>query len=141
MIKKGLSCLLLVCGFWVSSCDNISEDAILGKDAIEIQTHIGIVPRIPSLDETGKGNFVQGDVFSIVTTGEGFQAVTTDYEVGTTEMTWSGMNIPSTIHTVNFAACYPRQTVGADGTFVFDLAVAKEKDLLLAKARDLYCPT
>lgn len=125
----------MLCGVVVASCESGVEETALGKDVIEIQTSVGVVPRSPSLDATGKGDFNPGDVFSILTTGEELSPLSTDYEVGKTQMTWSKMNLPSTVRTVNFSACYPRQSVSADGTFVFDVNTAQEKDLLLATAQ------
>lgn len=135
MIKEELVGIVAVCAFLAVSCDNKSEETVWGNDVIEIQTTIGSIPRSPSLDDSGKGNFVSGDVFSVFTAGEGFEPVSANYEVGKTELTWSGMDLPSNVRSVNISACYPQQAINVGGTFVFDLNTAGEKDLLLAKSQ------
>lgn len=116
-------------------------------DAIHISTSIGAAAseaelKSPDLDDSGRGNFTSGDVFTIFVSKPGFKTVATDFKVGTTTMTWSGLGYPESANPVFFSACYPPQAAGDDGTFIFNTANTEEKDLLLSAAKEveMYTP-
>lgn len=73
------------------------------------------------LDETGKGNFMNGDIFSLAVSNSEKEYVLKDFIVGTSDFKWSDLNISSGNGKVAFLACYPKQNI-KDGKFTFDLS-------------------
>lgn len=106
-----------------------------GDRRITLQTSIAqeeTVARSPELDSNGSGNFSDGDVFALqISSRAASECVNFDYTVASTQLYWKEVSFSAPTGKVNFAACYPKQDI-RDGKFVFDLASASSKDLLLA---------
>lgn len=117
---------------FLCGCGNEINDNT--DNSINIVTSISSedIARSPVLDETGKGNFMNGDIFSLAVSNSEKEYVLKDFIVGTSDFKWSDLNISSGNGKVAFLACYPKQNI-KDGKFTFDLATVDEKDLLLAK--------
>ena len=104
---------------------------------LEIRTDIAAVTKAPQLNDDGSGAFVSGDAFTVLSHHPLTETASTfDYHVGTTEMYWQNLHLPSEQGTVNFFACYPTQSL-ADGSFDFDLTQAENPDLLLASTQSV----
>lgn len=140
MMKKFLVYIFAISSVFNVSCnknegENVGDDK--GKDVIEVYASVKAQSEVASAADSEKTEFVSGDVFSIFTSGNGFETITTDYEVGTTEMRWSVLGLPAEVENVNFSACYPAQDIAGDGTFTFDIANAENKDLLLSELQNV----
>lgn len=90
------------------------------------------VARSPILDETGKGNFMKGDIFTLAVSNSENDYVLNDFIVGTSDLKWDDLNISSGNGKLLFSACYPKQNI-KDGKFTFNISTSDEKDLLLAQ--------
>lgn len=111
------------------------ETPAAGNDKINITVNVAALSKSPDLDADGKGNFVDGDIFNLVVSGENTTANSIDFTVGTTSLTWSGLNLADDVKEVNFSAYYPKQNMANDGTFEFNIAEAEYKDLLLSESQ------
>ena len=101
---------------------------------IEILTSINALTKAPVLDENGKGNFSDGDIFTVAVSGSGFPYITENYTTGSPGLLWSDLNLPEETVDVYFSGCYPVREPAADGTFTFTVSPENETDLLLAPA-------
>ena len=113
------------------------EVEVTGK--IDIRTAVGPIVKAPQLGEDGSGNFIDGDVFSLTVSGDGFEVIR-DYTVGGTELFWSDMGLPENPGTVRFAGCYPAQEAASGDGCRLEVLANGETDLLLAKAVDVEYP-
>lgn len=118
----------------VSACKkNQVPDTTRPEAAININTSIDALTKAPQLDGDGKGSFSQGDVFTLaVSSGNTSESQEFDYTVGTSQLYWKDVTLTPSDGKVVFSACYPTQTLSG-GAFVFDLAEAGYKDLLLSR--------
>ena len=107
------------------------EVEVTGK--IDIRTAVGPIVKAPQLGEDGSGNFIDGDVFSLTVSGDGFEVIR-DYTVGGTELFWSDLGLPENPGTVRFAGCYPAQEAASGDGCRLEVLANGETDLLLAKA-------
>ena len=107
------------------------SDEVTGK--IDIRTAVGPIVKAPQLGEDGSGNFIDGDVFSLTVSGDGFEVIR-DYTVGGTELFWSDLGLPENPGTVRFAGCYPAQEAASGDGCRLEVLANGETDLLLAKA-------
>lgn len=127
--------VLLMAGLLAASCSKKDvETPQVGNDVIKIVTNVAPLSRVPNLGEDGSGNFVKDDVLSIFVAGS-MNTIHTTYTLGTTSLSWSGLNLPGGVSEVTFSACYPKQELSNDGTFEFNTSTAEYKDLLLAEAQ------
>ena len=101
---------------------------------IEILTTINALTKAPVLDENGKGNFSDGDIFTVAISGNGFSDITENYAAGSAGLLWEDLNLPEETAEVYFSSCYPAREPEADGTFAFTVSPENETDLLLAPA-------
>ena len=101
---------------------------------IEILTTINALTKAPVLDENGKGNFSDGDIFTVAISGNGFSDITENYTAGSAGLLWEDLNLPEETAEVYFSGCYPAREPEADGTFAFTVSPENETDLLLAPA-------
>lgn len=128
--------LYLLCGVcMLFACSQNSEKTDSPTDGlITISTDIQPLTRRPHMDETGNGNFLEGDRFALMLSGDGMTSMCKDYYVGHTALLWNDPAFASASNIVRFSGCYPlpSETEGSD--FVFDVSQASEKDLLLAPA-------
>lgn len=133
---KKINQLLMLAVFVMYGCDNLVNS--IKEDNINIVTSISSeeIARSPVLDEDGKGNFANGDIFSLVVSNPEKNSVINDYIVGDSDLSWKDLNISSSNGKVCFSACYPKQEI-KNGKFIFDLVSAIEKDLLIAQTRDI----
>lgn len=117
----------LMCG-----CSNEIKDN--NGNSINIVASISSedVARSPILDETGKGNFMNGDIFTLAVSNSENDCVLNDFIVGTSDLKWDDLNISSGNGKLIFSACYPKQNI-KDGKFTFNISTSDEKDLLLAQ--------
>lgn len=109
----------------------------------KITLHASIAPetalsrrtRAPQLDETGKGAFSDGDVFTLQAAPQSHPEAATaiSYTVGNTDLYWSDIHTDSDKSSVDFAACWPEQKL-ENGGFLFDLNATSSRDLLWAFA-------
>lgn len=107
-----------------------------GEHEISLQTSIQATTRAPQQSEDGSGMFSDGDTFKLlVSDGQGGMS-DFDYTVGTTQLYWRDVTLGENTRQVTFAACYPPQAL-TDGTFVFDLQQASDRDLLLARQENV----
>ena len=106
---------------------------------IDIRTAVGPIVKAPQLGEDGSGNFIDGDVFSLTVSGDGFEVIR-DYTVGGTELFWSDLGLPENPGTVRFAGCYPAQEAASGDGCRLEVLANGETDLLLAKAVDVEYP-
>lgn len=136
MKKINLLLSFVAVASFLCGCGNEINDNT--DNSINIVTSISSedIARSPVLDETGKGNFMNGDIFSLAVSNSEKECVLKDFIVGTSDFKWSDLNISSGNGKVAFWACYPKQNI-KDGKFTFDLATADEKDLLLAKVEGI----
>lgn len=103
------------------------------EKAITFTTRIEALTRAPQLGEDGSGAFSPGDTFTLLAGDKDGQMLTFDYSVGATALKWSDLTFAQTDATIDFAACYPRQTL--DGKqFGFTVSQDAAGDLLLAQA-------
>lgn len=126
----------------ISACSSSGTDE--GPDTgsenrIDISTCI--VERVhakgPALDENGNGNFSDGDVFTLLVSGNGgSESDSFSYTYGKTQLYWKDIATAHDGDKVCFSACYPQQNTD-DGKFRFDLATVSDRDLLLALAPDI----
>lgn len=119
-----------------SSCGKVSVGEGTGMQAtarINIRTSIDALAKSPQLDDDGKGNFSEGDAFTVTISGTGFENINREYVTGSTELLWSDLNLPEQTEEVYFSACYPVQDIMKDGTFAFT-SPSSDTDLLLAGA-------
>lgn len=100
------------------------------KTAIEAKTPT----KSPVLDENGNGNFSKDDVFNLLVVNAEGKYNEFNYVVGTSQLYWKDITVDGA--NAAFAACYPSQNI-VDGKFLFDLATASDKDLLLAFVSDV----
>lgn len=119
------------------SCGKTPVDG--GDDAdetgvIDIRTSIDALAKAPVLDEEGKGNFSDGDVFTVTVSGSGFTGLGRNYTVGATELMWKDLDLPEDVEDVYFSGCYPVQETAVDGIFTFTVSPTEETELLLAGA-------
>ena len=109
-----------------------SKENPVPEPTFEIRANIASVTKAPQLNEDGSGNFVSGDSFTVLSHHAISQTTSTfEYQVGTTQMYWRNLQLPSYEGSVDFYACYPKQTL-SEGSFDFDLEQAENPDLLLA---------
>lgn len=127
-----LMALLAIAG--VSSCKKSQGPGTTRPEAaININTSIDALTKAPQLDGDGKGSFSRGDVFTLtVSSGKSSENQKFDYTVGASQLYWKDVTVAPSDGKLVFSACYPRQTL-SDGVFVFDLANADYKDLLLSR--------
>lgn len=136
-MKKNCILVLALASVLAVSCKKSDEPVVpvTGNDKINITTNVLPQSKSPELDADGKGNFVNGDIFSIVVSGENVAAKSIDFTVGTTLLTWSGLTLADNVKEVNFSAFYPKYDLSSDGTFKFNVAEAEYKDLLLSESQ------
>lgn len=137
-MKKNCFLALALVSVLAVSCDKKSDEPVVpasGNDKINITTTVAAQSKSPELDADGKGNFVNGDIFNIVISGENVSARSIDFTVGTTSLTWSGLALADGVKDVNFSACYPKHDLSNDGTFEFNIAEAEYKDMLLSESQ------
>ena len=95
------------------SCEKTPEDNGNGTDKtdrmIDIRTSIEALTKSPALDGNGEGNFSNGDIFTLVVSGSGFPNIVTSYTVGTTDLSWTDLNLPDEAATVYLSVFYPSQ--------------------------------
>ena len=111
--------------------DNVEKKINLSTSIINTE-----IAKSPVLDEEGKGNFSNGDIFSLVVANADNKYNSFDFTVGTTQLYWKDIDIAASNGKVNFSACYPKQNI-TEGKFSFNLSTSEEKDLLLATAKDV----
>lgn len=136
-MKKINSLLIFITvALFLCGCGNEINDNT--DNSINIVTSISSedIARSPVLDETGKGNFTNGDVFSLAVSNSEKNCVLKDFIVGTSDFKWSDLNISSGNGKLIFSACYPKQNI-KNGKFTFDLGTVDDKDLLLAQVEDV----
>lgn len=110
------------------------DDRTDGLIGFRTSISAGQLVKSPSLDESGSGNFSDGDVFSLMISEEDAGSSVYDYTVGETELFWKEVTTVPDGTNVNFYACYPRQEM-QDGIFLFDISGVADysgKDLLIA---------
>lgn len=100
--------------------------------SIAAEKSVSDTSRAPQLDETGSGNFVDGDRFTLHALTPSGQRTVLEYEVGSEGLYWRDLKMDPSDMSADFAACYPPQEP-VDGTFRFDLGTASDKDLLWAR--------
>lgn len=103
--------------------------------AITIVASVSSQSRAPQLNPDGSGSFEKGDMMTLCIAETESDNVSMDYAYQKDVVTWGELNLLESASQVKIAACYPKQTVGQDGTFTFDVLTASEKDLLLAPAQ------
>lgn len=136
-MKKNCILALALASVLAVSCKKSDEPVITvtGNDKINITTNVAAQSKSPELDADGKGNFVNGDIFNIVVSGENVATKSIDFTVGTTSLTWSGLSLSNDVKEVYFSAYYPKHDLSSDGTFEFNIADAEYKDLLLSESQ------
>lgn len=134
-MKKNCILALALASVLAVSCKKSDEPVITGNDKINITTNVAAQSKSPELDADGKGNFVNGDIFNIVVSGENVTTKGIDFTVGTTSLTWSGLSLSNDVKEVYFSAYYPKHDLSNDGTFEFNIADAEYKDLLLSESQ------
>lgn len=98
---------------------------------IDIQTGIEVMTRAPQLDNTGKGSFTEGDIFTL-TMATDTEHLQQTYTVGHTSLYWEDFAFKA--EKVTFAGCYPNLETGGSLTYDFNIQESPDKDLLLAPA-------
>ncbi len=98
---------------------------------VQETTLMEVASRAPQLDDTGRGDFANGDRFSLLSVTPSGQHTALKYEVGSQGLYWRDLQTAPQDRSVDFAACYPEQEL-LDGKFVFDLEKTSDKDLLWA---------
>lgn len=133
-MKTRFYLMALLAAASVSACKKSSgPDTARPEAAININTSIDALTKAPQLDGDGKGDFSKGDVFTLaVSSGNSSENQQFDYTVGTSQLYWKDVTLVPSDGKVVFSACYPKQKL-SDGAFVFDLAKADYKDLLLSR--------
>lgn len=111
--------------------DNVEKKINLSTSIINAE-----MAKSPVLDEEGKGNFSNGDIFTLVVANADNKYNNFDFTVGATQLYWKDIDIAASNGKVNFSACYPKQNI-TEGKFSFNLSTSEEKDLLLATAKDI----
>ncbi len=101
------------------------------KTSIATETAITSIMKSPQLDQNGKGNFTNGDTFSLQISAQSGEVTVLRYTIEETDLYWKDININSEDKAVDFAACYPEQKL-IDGKFSFNIETAPYKDLLWA---------
>ena len=78
---------------FLCGCGNEINDNT--DNSINIVTSISSedIARSPVLDETGKGNFMNGDIFSLAVSNSEKEYVLKDFIVGTSDFKWSDLNM------------------------------------------------
>ena len=132
-MKKAYYLLIATVLTTLSACSSSDEPAITTDKKINLTTSIEkeAIVKSPVLDETGKGQFSNGDTFTLLVANSEGKYNNFDFTVGATELYWKNVNIANSGN-VSFAACYPKQEV-VDDKFTFDLSKTSDKDLLLAQ--------
>lgn len=95
-----------------------------------------LVTKAPSLSDNGTGNFTNGDLFTLQTSTASGSTANLEYRVGFSNLYWKDIVRTPQDQTVNFAACYPKQSLN-NGKIAFDLETAQDKDLLWARMNDV----
>ena len=113
------------------------EKKITFNTSIETQSIVSNVSqqgltRAPQLSENGSGNFVNGDIFTLLISTSSGHATNCDYQIGSSALYWKDIPCDPEDRSVDFAACYPTQAL-VDGKFTFDLKASEDKDLLWAR--------
>lgn len=105
---------------------------------IDLRTSIAATGTVksPSMDDSGAGNFNNGDTFSLFITNEDGMSSRFSYTVGESEIYWDDVTSATGSGSLVFSACYPAQDTDS-GVFTFDLAGAAVKDLLTARTADV----
>lgn len=135
-MKKNCFYVLMAAAWMAVSCTNNEIPTQLSSDqAITIVASVSSQSRTPQLNPDGSGSFEEGDVMTLCIAKPESDNVSMDYAYQKDVVTWGGLNLLESASQVEIAACYPKQTVGQDGTFTFDVLTASEKDLLLAPAQ------
>lgn len=141
-MKKNCFYVLMVAAWMAVSCTNNEIPTRWSSvQAITIVANISSQSRTPQLNPDGSGSFEKGDVITLCIAETESDKVSMDYAYQKDAITWGGLNLSENISLVKIAACYPRQIVGQDGTFTFDVLTASEKDLLLAPAQTVQVGT
>lgn len=110
------------------------SERILSKKEITLNTSIEgkALTKSPVLDDNGAGNFTDGDVFKLLVANSENEYDSFNYTVGKTKLYWSDLTVGNESSEVIFSAFYPLQVI-ENGSFVFDLRTASNKDLLIAQ--------
>lgn len=131
------NCFYVLMAAWMAvSCTNNEIPTQSSPDqAITIVASVSPQSRTPQLNPDGSGSFEKGDMMTLCIAETESDNVSMDYAYQKDVVTWGELNLLESASQVKIAACYPKQTVGQDGTFTFDVLTASEKDLLLAPAQ------
>lgn len=137
MKKTNLFFIIAACTSLMCGCENEIPNTAT-ENSINIVSSVSseLIVRNPSLDENGKGNFSNGDVFSLIISNPEKEYILNDFIVGKSDLKWKEVNISSSNGKVDFSACYPMQNI-TNGKFTFDMSTATEKDLLLAQTKGI----
>lgn len=136
MKKLSLFFMTIVIVMSMHGCSSAMKELSDGNINIVPSISSEEIVRSPMLDEYGKGNFVDGDILSLVVSNPEKNYFMDDYIVGVSDFRWNDLNISSSNGRVCFSACYPKQEI-KNGKFIFDMATSKEKDLLLAHTENV----
>lgn len=132
-----------------ASCEKESNDTrhdrpesqeIVLRTSIIGETNASDQTRAPQLSDNGQGNFADGDIFTLQVSAPSGQTTLFDYEVGTTALYWQDIKLNETDKSVDFHACYPKQSLSS-GKFTFNLESASNKDLLWAHKKGVAVAT
>lgn len=133
------NCFYVLAAAWMTvSCttDEIPTQSF-SDQAITIVANVSPHSRAPQLDSDGSGSFTKGDVMTLCVGKSDADYISMDYAYQQETITWGGLNLPESTREIRMAACYPKQTVGADGMFKFNVSAAQNKDLLLSPAQTI----
>lgn len=100
------------------------------------ETNASSATRAPQLDINGSGNFASGDRITLHVVSPSGQTTSLKYGIGVSKLYWKDISLNPEDANVDFSACYPEQEL-IDGKFTFDIEAAEDKDLLLARSKDI----
>lgn len=132
IIRTGFYLTAVILTIAVSGCRKESRTSQQPERKINVLASVEPLSKVPQLDSDGKGTFSPGDIFSLAVSDGTSSYQEFSYSVGSTQLYWKDVTITPSDGKVVFSACYPEQTLSG-GAFVFDLAKADYKDLLLSR--------